>query len=162
MPWPLSAFAGSVPAVINEPFRVQPNLPVQAYTTFALNSPKATHTRPATCEEVGCEPFLYGWVTRLPLEHPLAVYIASGSHGRRFMETTTGTAEREFTFPAGQKCFKSTQHVLEVGREPIATIRGGDWRGKTTETLKVGLPEWVERFGLNQQAIKDTHDRGAL
>lgn len=148
--------------MINQPFRIPPNLPVEAYTTYALTSPKQTHTRPATCEEVGCEQFLRGWVTRLPLSSPLAVYIASGSHGRRFMETTTGTAEREFTFPAGQKCFKSTQHTIEVGRPPIATIRGGDWRGKTTETLKVGLPEWVERFGLNQDKIAETHQKGSI
>lgn len=146
-----------------QPFRIEPNLPVQAYTTFALHAPKQTHSRPATCEEVGCEQFLHGWVTRLPLGSPLCEYIASGGHGRRFMETTgLDTPEREFVFPAGQRCFKSTQHVIALDREPVATIRGGDWRARTTETRTVAIPEWLERFQANQSRIAETHKRGAL
>jgi hypothetical protein len=148
---------------MSQPFRVTPNLPVGAYTTYALTAPKETHSRPATCEEVDCEPFLKGWVTRVPVNSPLAEYIASGTHGRLFAECRVDrTGEREFIFPPGQKCFRSTQHVIEIGRPPFATIRGGDWRGPTTQTRKVGLPEWVERFALNQQKIAETHEKGSI
>lgn len=167
--------------MINEPFRVTPHLPVEAYTTYALKAPKETHTRPATCEEVHepcsktddkgervcfefhCGPHIHGWVTRVPFRSPLADFITGKTHGRHFVETTgLGDVEREFMFPPGQKCFRASQHVIEVGREPFASIRGGDWRGATTEVKRVGLPEWLERFALNQQAIKETHDRGAI
>jgi hypothetical protein len=146
-----------------QPFRIQPSLPVEAYTTYALNSPKSTHSRPATCAEVECEAHLKGWVTRLPVNSPMCDWITSKTHGRHFTETTAlGTGEREFMFPPGQQCFRSSQHVTEVGREPFAIIRGGDWRARTSEPMIVGLPEWVERFAENQQKIKDTHDRGQI
>lgn len=149
--------------MINEPFRVTPILPVEAYTTYALKAPKETHTRPATCAEVECEPHLKGWVTRVPFNSPLADFITGKTHGRHFTETTgLGDVEREFMFPPGQKCFRASRHVIEVSREPFASIRGGDWRGATTEVKLVGLPEWLERFALNQQAIKETHDKGAI
>lgn len=143
--------------------RIMPLHPVTAYKTYAISFPKQTHTRPATCEEVGCEQWQYGWRTRLPLDSDLAVYLAAGTHGRRFQEIPTGTAEREFIFPPGQKCFRSTQHRIKLDRPGIYIVRGGDWRGATTEPRRHTRPEfWVEDFALNQQAIADAHKRGAL
>lgn len=146
-----------------EPNRATPALPVTAYKTYGIAAPRATHTRPASCEEVECEQWKHGWRTRLPLGSDLAVYIASGSHGRRFQEIPTGTAEREFVFPAGQKCFRSTQHRISLQREPIFTVRGGDWRAITSPVRRhTRAIDFVEDWALNQQAIADTHKRGAI
>lgn len=144
-------------------FRIQPNLPVTAYKTYGIASPRSTHTRAATCEEIECEQWKFGWRTRLPLASDLAVYIASGTHGRRFQEVPTGTAEREFIFPAGQKCFLSTTHRISLQREPIYTVRGGDWRAHTGPTrTHARATDFVEDWALNQQAIVDAHQRGTL
>lgn len=145
-----------------KPFRVEPNLPVQAYKTYGMHSPNSTHTRKATCAEVECEAWKSGWVTRVPFHSPLAEFIAGRTHGRHFTETTgIGTGEREFLFPPGQKCFRSSQHVVSLSRPPILTVRGGDWRGSTSETfVHQSAENWVEDFALNQQAIADTHQRG--
>lgn len=140
--------------------RITPNLPIGAYTTYGISAPAQTHSRPATCEEIECEQWKYGWKTRLPLDSDLAVYLASGTHGRRFQEIPTGTAEREFIFPPGQKCFRSTQHRISLQREPIFTARGGDWRGATTQTRHLRQADWLESFGLNQLAIQDQIEKG--
>jgi hypothetical protein len=141
--------------------RITPLLRVQDYTTYGFHNPTATHTRAATCEEVECEQWKYGWVTRLPLNSDLAVYIASGNHGRVFRETTgPNTAEREFIFPPGQKCFRSTQHRVKLDRPPIYTVRGGDWRAAISRPRVVNGRDWLESFGLNQQAVADRQRKG--
>lgn len=140
--------------------RINPLLKVQDYTTYGFHNPTATHTRQATCAEVGCEQWKHGWRTRVPVDSDLGVYLASGTHGRRFQEVPTGTAEREFIFPAGQKCFRSTQHRVKLDRPPIYTVRGGDWRATTTRPKVVNGRDWVESFGENQQAIADRRNRG--
>lgn len=141
--------------------RINPLLRVEDYTTYGFHNPTVTHTRPATCEEVECEQWKHGWMTRVPLDSDLAVYLASGTHGRVFHETTSlGTAEREFIFPAGQKCFRSTKHRVKLDRPPIYTVRGGDWRGSTSRPQVINGRDWLESFGLNQQAIADRRNRG--
>lgn len=35
----------------------------QNLTTYQVTSPRATHTRPGTCEEAGCGNLAFGWVT---------------------------------------------------------------------------------------------------
>lgn len=147
-----------------QPFRVEPLHPVSAYKTFGMHSPNTTHTRQATCEEVACEQFLKGWVTRVPFHSPLAEFIAGKTHGRHFRETTgLGKGEREFMFPPGQQCFRSSQHTISLSRPPILTVRGGDWRGSTSEAHVYDRPEqWIDDFATNQIAIKETHDRGQI
>lgn len=147
-----------------QPFRIEPNLPVEAYKTYGMHSPNSTHTRKATCTEVECEAFLKGWITRVPFHSPLAEFIASKVHGRHFTETTgVGTGEREFMFPPGQECFRSSQHTVSLSRPPILTVCGGDWRGATTETrVHARQADWVDDFQTNQQAIADTHQKGTI
>lgn len=140
-----------------QPFRITPNMPVEAYTTFALKAP-ASDGLSVTCAQAECAAWRNGWESTVPAASAAAGYIQRGAGGRRF---TQAPSERpgylRFVFPPGQSCFESGSH-----HPPIATIRGGDWRGQTTETRRVGLPEWVERFATNQLAIKATHDRGQI
>jgi hypothetical protein len=145
-----------------QPFRITPALPVGAYKTYGMHSPNSTHTRSATCAEVECEQFLKGWITRVPFHSALAEFIAGKTHGRHFTETTgVGTGEREFVFPPGQQCFRASQHAVSLERPPILTVRGGDWRGSTTQTRVHATAEnWVDDFATNQIAIADTRQRG--
>jgi len=148
------------------PFRMQPLGPVQAYKTYAIRQPLATHWRRATCEEVGCEAFLKGWVTRVPAGSPQAEYIASKVHGRRFHETTghgnLARAEREFMFAPGQPCFRASEHRLPHGRPPLYVVRGGDHRGNPSgERLVHRRPEdWAEDLGEHLDMIKERQEKG--
>lgn len=145
--------------------RLPPAMPVQAYKTYTLASPTATHFRPATCEEVACPNFLNGFRTRLDERTEqgmaLAHYIRKES-GRRFTEDRDDTGLTVFTFEPGQRCFNSADHKLPLQRPEICIVRGGDWRGNPTgQVVKHrNLDDWVEDFALHQQDIADRINRG--
>lgn len=144
------------------PFRIEPNLPVTAYKTYGMAFPKQTHTRPATCAEVDCQAYENGWKTVVPSDSPQAEYIRAKSE-RHFTETSPDAGLIEFVFPPGQRCFAADQHRVSLERPGIFTVRGGDWRGKTSDVRRHTRAEfWVEDFALNQQAIANAHQRGAL
>lgn len=128
-------------------------LPVGAMQTYRISSPRQTHTRPATCEEVGCKPYLNGWITRVPLGSPQheALKRAVGKHpvdgirrdGRDI--TSIGSPDAEFLFNPGTPCFKASTHRKSLERPEFYTVRGGDWRANTGLLRRHHKPEhWVE------------------
>jgi hypothetical protein len=140
-------------------------MPTSAYKTYALRLPKTTHYRKATCQEVECDAYAYGWVTRVDVTTDLgqrqARYIVDKS-GRKCTEITsiTDAVIREFTFPPGQQCFADHQVPLE--REPLYIVRGGDWRGNPRGEVHthVRAADWIEDFAIHQQNIVDEIERG--
>lgn len=147
------------------PFRIAPRMAPAAYKTYALQLPKVTHYRKATCQEVECEAYARGWVTKIDVSTPLgqrqARYIVDHSN-RKFTETTAinSSVIREFMFPHGQQCFADHQVPLE--REPLYVVRGGDWRGnpRNEHRTHVRAADWVEDFATHQQNIVDEIERG--
>jgi hypothetical protein len=138
---------------------IVPALPSQHFRTFEIIAPLSTHWRPATCEEVGCEAWRNGWVTRVPVGSDLAQYITSGTHGRVYHEAASiDSAEREFMFPPGQKCFAASKHRLPLEREPLYVARGGDARGNPLRERRVHQrPEhWVEDFAENLDRVRES------
>lgn len=118
---------------------------------YGLVAPVATHFRPSTCEEAGCEAHARGWVTRVDTSTELgrrqAAYIRSRC-GRRFVERRYNATMIEFHFEAGQKCFAT--HQLRLDREP-------DYR---IDSRPVTSGQWVDDFATNQQRLKELIDRG--
>jgi len=147
-----------------EPFRpIAPQGPVQAYKTYAVRQPLATHWRKATCEEINCPAFLNGWVTRVPWGSPEADYIIAGRHRRRFKETTgIDSAEREFMFAPGQPCWRASEHQAPLGRPPLFIVRGGDYRGNPAGDRRVHVraEDWRDDLGEHLIMIKDRQARG--
>ena len=140
-----------------ELFRPGPVGPVQAYKTYAIRQPLSTHFRRATCAEVDCRAYLGGWITRVPRGSDLAEYIASGAHGRRYIETTGLDSEgREFVFEAGQACFRASEHRIPLGRPPLYVVRGGDHRGNPTGERRIHhrAEDWAEDLGEHLDMIK--------
>lgn len=139
------------------------HLPPALRTTYQLLAPLETHWRPATCAEVDCPAYLYGWLTVVDPASDLgqrqAHYIRTQS-GRKFTEEPT-PGGIEFRFEPGQICFR--QHQAPLEREPLYVVRGGDHRG---DPLGIGAREhtrpeyWVEDFAEHQQALADAHERG--
>jgi hypothetical protein len=140
--------------------RIQPGLPVQAMQTYRVASPVQTHTRPATCPEVGCKRYENGWKTIVPVgsEHEATVReMVTGQldqYRRHFTERRVGDGLVEFRFEAGQMCFDLLRHRKSLQRPEFYTVRGGDWRANTGLIRRHTKPEfWVEDFAENQQKI---------
>jgi hypothetical protein len=122
--------------------------------TFALLQPLASHFRPASCLEVACPMYEHGWETRVPVGSEMAEMARSLKGQYHFVETREG-GEAVFTFPPGQACFRASEHRLSVERDPIALVRGGDWRGNPTgfRRVHVRLDDWVDEFAEHQDKI---------
>jgi hypothetical protein len=143
--------------------RAEPALPVTAYKTYGIAAPRATHSRPATCAEVDCAAWKNGWKTIVPTVSPQADYIRNGDHGRHYVWRGAEAGMTEFEFPPGQVCFRASEHTISLHREPIFTVRGGDWRAVTSPVRRhTRAEDFVEDWALNQQAIADAQKRGAI
>lgn len=135
-------------------FRIDPLLPVQAYKTYEIRSPIATHFRTGTCDEVGCLAQRNGWRTKVDemtdLGQRQAHYIRRQS-GRKFTEDREGVTV--FTFPAGQQCF--TTHKVPLERPELYIVRGGDWRGNPTRDVyrHTSPGSWVDDMAEHQDRI---------
>lgn len=143
-------------------FRLEPVGQPQDYQTYSIASPRETHTRTATCDEVDCEPFLNGWATTVPTGGQLeAALRASGRHWATRMPNPDGTVT--FAFPPGQPCFRAATHRVGLDRPAHFLVRGGDWRGNprgTPPVVHVRPDDWVEDFALHQQRIRSTIEKG--
>lgn len=150
-----------------QPFRVEPQLPVQAYKTYELRAPLASHWRPASCAETGCEAYEHGWRTVVdettPLGQQQAAYIRSRA-GRAYREERSDEPAQArmtvFVFPAGQPCFRAGQHRVPLEREPLYIVRGGDWRGTTGDQRQLNAAAWVDDFATHQNNLAEQIEKG--
>ncbi len=139
--------------------------PPTGYQTFQLESPRSTHHRRATCEEVRCNEFVNGWRSDIDTSTDLgamqAEYIRKGS-GRKFVETQIGPTMVSFAFEAGQRCFKSDQHTVHNDREPFYVVRDGDTRGNPTGRRRehARAEDWVEHMSEDLDKIRTARERG--
>jgi len=109
-------------------FRLEPQMPAHAYTTYSVKSPIATHWRKATCEEAGCQAHAKGWRVRKETLTPELLHTATKS-GRKYSVLSVGPGETYLVFEAGQPCFAASPPPLPVDRPELYIVRGGDWRG---------------------------------
>lgn len=140
-------------------------MPVSAYKQYSLHSPE-THWRVGRCEEVVCEAYQNGWITKLDVGTELGqkqyAYITNHS-GRRYTERAynyEGPSIVEFHFEAGQQCF--AQHRVPLERDPILVVRDGDFRGNPTGRRHVHsrVDDWVDDFANHQIIIAERFNRG--
>ncbi len=86
-----------------------------------MAQPRATHFRMATCEEVGCKHFLFGWTTLLGVTETDMLdlmKITIKEQHYRVIEERVGEGMIAFHFPAGQPCFAAHKHIAQTGRPP--------------------------------------------
>lgn len=136
-------------------YRIEPAMGPEAYKTYAIRAPRSTHQRKASCREVECAGYRYGWVTRIDENTDLgkrqAAYIRALS-GRRFQESLEGGLV-EFQFYPGQTCFR--EHFVSLDREPQYLAVGGDWRGNPRGERQEfkSFDSWVNDFGDHQYKL---------
>lgn len=146
---------------VNEPFRLAPVGPPQAYKTYEVVRPMATHTRPATCEEAGCLAYQRGWTTRVPAGSDLEAAVRAS--GRRWASRTPDCAGVvAYVFDAGTECFLSHTHRAPIERPSIYRVRDGDWRGNPSGRGRVHArpQDWVEDFAAHTDKIADALRKG--
>lgn len=146
-----------------ELFRPEPKLPAAAYKTYQAIKPRKTHFRPATCAEVDCPNRARGWRTVVDVTTALgqkqANYIRLHS-GRHFTAEQVGDDLVTFTFAPGQTCFSA--HRVDLEREPIFRIKGGDFRGNPlgTPTVTLRPQDWLDNFGEHQELLAARQQKG--
>lgn len=142
--------------------RMQPVGPPEAYKTYQVVAPKSTHTRPATCEEVGCEPFLKGWTTRLDRAAQAGMIDTLKRSGRPIQHQWTDGPVQVFLFAPGTPCFKSSQHRAPLHRPPLHVVRDGDWRGNPRDTAPIirSRADWLDDFANHQAGIASAVEKG--
>lgn len=136
--------------------RIPPPAPVTGYRTFGVTAPLSSHFRSATCEEVDCDAFRNGWVTRAQTTEQ-SDYIRRRS-GRSFEEREPGV----FVFKSGQVCFGASHHRVRLERDEFYIVRDGDWRGNPTGNVRrhTRSTYWVEEFSEHQDWLKTLKERG--
>jgi hypothetical protein len=139
--------------------RIIPSLPPQAFKTFAMSAPLATHFRRATCEEIDCQHYLLGWRTIVPADSPQAAYIRGGS-GRRFTEARQPGGLAEFTFEAGQACFAAADHRIRLERPFRFLVASGDWRQSFGQREHTRAEDWVDEFANDLDRVRTDRERG--
>lgn len=143
--------------------RIDPALPVQAFQTYQVLAPAATHWRPATCADVDCAAHLHGWRSVIDesteLGQKQAHYIRRDS-GRRFHEHRDEAGLTVFEFEAGQSCF--AQHQARLDRPEHYLVRGGDWRGNPNGQVRrhASAADWVDDFQQHQGRLADQIEKG--
>ncbi|MFF5842114.1 hypothetical protein ACFY74_11675 [Streptomyces massasporeus] len=143
-------------------FRIEPAMGPEMYKSYAMVSPLSTHTRQATCEEVGCDQYRRGWRVRVESLTPDLLHAARTS-GRKYTEQSVAEGETYLVFEAGQACFKASTHRAPIGRQPLYLVRDGDHRGNprgTKARLHQRAEDWVEDFAEHQQALADEIKKG--
>jgi hypothetical protein len=144
-------------------FRPDPAAPAQAYKTYELSAPLATHHRPATCKEVNCPRYANGWLMKFDPNTDLGReqlgYIRMHS-GRHYVDMTViGEQLVTLRFAPGQDCF--TAHTVPLDREPNYRVRGGDFRANTgLIRAHTNGADWVDDFATHQDMVKTRVERG--
>jgi hypothetical protein len=142
-------------------FRLAPVGPPQAYKSYEIVRPRATHSRQATCEEVGCLAFQCGWTTRVPAGSDLEAAVrASGRQWLRAMAEPGGVTA--YLFAPGTECFLSHTHRVPIERPSIYRVRDGDWRGNPSGRSRTHVrPEdWAEDFATHTDKITNELKKG--
>lgn len=144
--------------------RITPRIPARAMQTFQVVAPEATHTVPATCEEVECAQYANGWKMKIDLGTELgqkqAYYIKHHS-GRSYTVESQQDGIVTLIFRGNQPCFQ--EHRKRLERPEIYRVKGGDHRGNPLKTLTRvhKKPEfWVEEFAENQDRLKRAIEKG--
>lgn len=146
--------------------RIPSKLGAADLVTFQIRQPIGTHWREATCKEVECSAWAYGWSTYVDTTtlngRNQADYIRARS-GRAFTEVTGERAGMiEFMFPQGQRCF-AAPHRVPLDRPALYVVRGGDWRGNPRQVPLIrhaGPVDWRDHFGEHQERLAARAQQG--
>lgn len=133
------------------------------YTTFALQRPRGTHFRDASCEEFECEQFLKGFTLYIDTSTDMGRrrwHYVTHDQTRTYRMERTGHYTFSFHYPPGTDGF-AHQHKLPLSRPPRALVIPGDWRGQTGDTrVHTRVEDWVDDSLNHHDRIETIKRRG--
>jgi hypothetical protein len=143
--------------------RIIPARGPEAFKTYSVVMPLATHFRPATCGEAHCPDLTYGWKTTVDESTVLGqrqAHFIRHDQTRSFTEERTPDTLTVFTFGPGQPCFinppTGAGHRVPLHRPARYLVTGGDWRGNprgTPRRVHASAEDWVDDFANHQETI---------
>lgn len=140
-----------------------PYLPPDKRVTYSILRPAGERFwQPATCEEIDCSAYRFGWTTSLdPVAQAAQVHYIRRESGRRYVEHTEPGVRVVFSFEPGQRCFRASEHQVAVEREPLYVVRNGDSRAWTGGgRTHARAEDWRDDFGEHQQKLHDAAQEG--
>jgi hypothetical protein len=146
--------------------RIPPAGPADAYKTYGWSMPVSTHWRAATCEEVGCEAYRYGWVSSFDLSTDLGqrqFEHCKADKTRSFSIQRPAPTLVKFVYTPGNRCFQAADHRLPLGRPARFYVAGGDYRGNPRGDRTVvhsRAEDWAEDFAEHQDRLATAIERG--
>lgn len=141
--------------------RLVPQLPAQAFKSYGVRYPLATHWRDATCQEVECPAYRLGWDSVVDVSTELGQaqfdYLFHDKSRSFTTEKVGGTLVR-FHYPPGNTPFKGPEHAhrVKADRPPLMVVTGGDWRGNPRGDATVvhkNAEEWADDFSTHQDRL---------
>lgn len=122
----------------------QPAGDPRAYKTFGIRAPLSTHFRKATCDEVDCESFRYGWKIRWDVLSEQDRHLITHC-GRKYV------IDQEWViFEAGQPCFRYDTHRIRNDRPELFLVKDSHMSmsslaaGGATQHKRVA--DWIDDF----------------
>jgi hypothetical protein len=146
----------------SQAFRPEPIAGPAAYKSYSILAPVSTHFRKATCAEVECPDYLYGWRIRADVLDEQMVHAATHS-GRKFQWVRPSELENWIVYESGQPCFRSEEHRTRVDRPELYVVRDGDHRGNprgTPARKHSSASAWQEDFAEHLDVINTEIERG--
>jgi hypothetical protein len=140
-------------------FMTRNELDPDAYRTFHIAAPRASHYRAATCEEAGCLPYRNGWRVHVDILNEAQKHaIISSSY--KFRQTDHGPGETFWDFEPGQPCFHADEHTVPVGRPALFLLRDGDHRWSQVRHQFRSPEAFRDASAEHQQTIADAIQKG--
>ena len=159
-----------MPGLIQVPFgqamvsRVTPIGSPRDYRTYGMAMPLSSHFRPATCEEADCQAYINGWASTFDLATDLGqkqYEYCRHDKERSFAVERLGLTLVRFTYGPGNRCFRSGDHKVPVGRPGIFTVRAGDWRAYTGPARRhTRADDWVDDMAGHLDQLEQARERG--
>lgn len=146
--------------------RIEPAMPAHAYKTYGMSMPLRSHWRPATCEEVDCDDYRYGWVSTFDGATELGqrqIHYCEHDRSRTFSIQRPSLTLVKFVYPPGQRCFRAGDHRVPLERPARFYVSGGDWRGNPRGTpvrVHRTVEDWCEDFAEHQDRLATAIERG--
>lgn len=145
--------------------RIDPLMPPAFYKTYTARAPLATHWRPATCEEVECDGWKFGFVTTVDVGTELGqrqYHFLKHDKTRSYSVQNVGAGLFKFVYKPGNRCMSWEDHKAPIGRPPVLLVVGGDWRGNPRREVRrhVRLDNWVEDCALHQDKLATAAQKG--
>lgn len=142
--------------------RIVPPRGPESYKTYKVAAPLRTHWRLASCEEYGCNDFLNGFTITVDITTELGkkqAYYLTHNPERKANSTMERLNEAlvSFHFPPGNRCVRSGEHKVPIGRPPLLLVAQGDWRGNPRRIpvrRHRNYDDWIDDFGNHQNRIK--------